>query len=72
MTEKRYSFNVNKMAIEKDGKHFAFTTIEHTKIVKELNALHEENKALKQTIKKMGELGGFNKHMIKTICGDLE
>lgn len=37
-----------------------------------LNDLHEENKALKQTIKKMGELGGFNKHMIKTICGDLE
>lgn len=37
-----------------------------------LNELYEENQALKQTIKKMGELGGFNKHMIKTICGDLE
>lgn len=24
------------------------------------------------TEEKMGELGGFNKHLIKTICGDLE
>ena len=34
--------------------------------------LIEENEQLKRTIKKMGELGGFNKHMIKTICEDLE
>lgn len=35
-----------------------------------LNELNEENQELKQLIKRMGELGGFNKHMIKTICGD--
>lgn len=35
-----------------------------------LNELNEENQGLKQLIKRMGELGGFNKHMIKTICGD--
>jgi len=37
-----------------------------------LNELHEENQELKQLIKKMGELGGFNKHMIKTICEGLD
>ena len=41
-------------------------------IVNLLNELHEENQELKQLIKKMGELGGFNKHMIKTICEGLE
>lgn len=34
--------------------------------------LKEENQELKRLIKKMGELGGFNKHLIKTICEDLE
>ena len=34
--------------------------------------LIEENEQLKHIIKKMGELGGFNKHMIKKISGDLE
>ena len=37
-----------------------------------LNELNDENQELKRFIKKMGELGGFNKHLIKTICGDLE
>lgn len=37
-----------------------------------LNSLNEENQELKRLIKKMGELGGFNKHLIKTICGDVE
>ena len=37
-----------------------------------LNELNEENQELKRLIKKMGELGGFNKHLIKTICEDLE
>lgn len=32
--------------------------------------LKEENQELKRLIKKMGELGGFNKHLIKTICED--
>lgn len=36
----------------------------------QLNELNEENQELKRLIKKMGELGGFNKHLIKTICGD--
>lgn len=52
MIEKRYNFNVNKMIIEKDGKYFAYTTVEHSKIVNELNSLHEEN----QKLKKMNEL----------------
>lgn len=34
--------------------------------------LKKENKELKRLIKKMGEFGGFNKHMIKTICEGLE
>ena len=42
------------------------------KVVVLLNELYEENQELKRLIKKMGELGGFNKHLIKTICGDLE
>jgi hypothetical protein len=41
-------------------------------VVELLNELHEENQELKQLIKKMGELGGFNKHMIKTICEGLD
>ena len=41
-------------------------------IINLLNELNDENQELKRLIKKMGELGGFNKHLIKTICGDLE
>lgn len=41
-------------------------------VVKLLNGLNDENHELKRLIKKMGELGGFNKHLIKTICEDLE
>lgn len=37
-----------------------------------LNELNDENRNLKRLIKKMGELGGFNKHLIKTICEDLK
>jgi hypothetical protein len=37
-----------------------------------LNELHEENQELKQLIKKIDELGGFNKHMIKTIYEGLD
>lgn len=40
------------------------------KIVDLLNELNDENQNLKRLIKKMGELGGFNKHLIKTICED--
>lgn len=40
-------------------------------LMDKLNELAEENEQLKETIKKMGELGGFSKHMIKTICGDV-
>lgn len=41
-------------------------------VVKLLNELNDENHELKRLIKKMGELGGFNKHLIKTIYEDLE
>jgi hypothetical protein len=41
-------------------------------VVELLNELHEENQELKQLIKKIGELGGFNKHMIKTIYEGLD
>ena len=68
MTEKRYSFNVNKMTIEKDGKYFAYTTVEDSKIVDELNALHEENEQLKQQI---GELQ-YSKKMLRATNKDLE
>ena len=37
-----------------------------------IQKFEEENQELKRLIKKMGELGGFNKHMIKTIVGDSE
>lgn len=37
-----------------------------------LNELNDENQELKRLINRMGELGGFNKHLIKTICEDLE
>lgn len=43
-------------------------------VVEKLNELSEDNEQLKEyctmlknQIKKMGEIGGFNKHMIKTI-----
>lgn len=36
---KRYTFNVHKMSIEREGKHFAYTTVEHSKVVNELNNL---------------------------------
>ena len=39
-------------------------------LLKQISELKEENQELKRLIKRMGELGGFNKHMIKTICGD--
>ena len=47
---------------ENDLKEFTLENIQ----------LKEENQELKRLIKKMGELGGFNKHLIKTICEDLE
>lgn len=43
-----------------------------SEVVDLLNELNDENQELKRLIKKMGELGGFNKHLIKTICEDLE
>lgn len=41
-------------------------------VVDLLNGQDAEIKELKKIIKKIGELGGFNKHMIKTICGDVK
>lgn len=37
-----------------------------------VDELNDENQELKRLINRMGELGGFNKHLIKTICEDLE
>ena len=80
MTEKR--FVIKPSSIVTDGfviidkeKKYTFPVLESTlnyMFNKALNELYEENQELKRTIKKMGELGGFNKHMIKTICGDVE
>lgn len=46
--------------------------LDDTQVFDLANKLHEENQELKRLIKKMGELGGFNKHMIKTIYEGLE
>ena len=80
MTDKR--FVIKPSSIVTDGfviidkeKKYTFPVLESTlnyMFNKALNELYEENQELKRTIKKMGELGGFNKHMIKTICGDVE
>ena len=80
MTEER--FVIKPSTIVTDGfviidkeKKYTFPVLESTlnyMFNKALNELYEENQELKRTIKKMGELGGFNKHMIKTICGDVE
>ena len=80
MTDKR--FVIKPSAIVTDGfviidkeKKYTFPVLDSTlnyMFNKALNELYEENQELKRTIKKMGELGGFNKHMIKTICGDVE
>ena len=80
MAEKR--FVIKPSSIVTDGfviidkeKKYTFPVLESTlnyMFNKALNELYEENQELKRTIKKMGELGGFNKHMIKTICGDVE
>ena len=80
MTDKR--FVIKPSSIVTDGfviidkeKKYTFPVLDSTlnyMFNKALNELYEENQELKRTIKKMGELGGFNKHMIKTICGDVE
>ena len=80
MTEER--FVIKPSTIVTDGfviidkeKKYTFPVLDSTlnyMFNKALNELYEENQELKRTIKKMGELGGFNKHMIKTICGDVE
>jgi hypothetical protein len=75
MTEnKRYSFNWERGHPNFWDNHCdladCYLTCED--VVNRLNELHEENQELKQLIRKMGELGGFNKHMIKTICEGLD
>ena len=78
MTEKRYFllYGVDENPYEWDiidnEKNSIIYQSNGIAICKELNELHEENQELKRLIKKMGKLGGFNKHMIKTICEGLE
>lgn len=72
MTEKRFRITTTPKSQsvvfdEKQKKHYIGIDLEDL-----LNELNEENQELKRLIKKMGELGGFNKHLIKTICEDLE
>ena len=74
MTEKRFTMVITG----NDGSFHYWDKVNDERITStlelenKLNELADENEQLKQTIKKMGELGGFNKHMIKTICGDVE
>ena len=70
MTEKRFGVITNWCIYENVNGVEKWLTFD--KVVELLNELHEENQELKQLIRKMGELGGFNKHMIKTICEGLE
>ena len=75
MTEKRFI-----LAEDSNGLYSILDTedkednplIYGVEIINLQNELNDENQELKRLIKKMGELGGFNKHLIKTICGDLE
>lgn len=72
MSEKRFRITTlpksNAVAFdEKQKKYYIGIDFENL-----LNELNEENQELKRLIKKMGELGGFNKHLIKTICEDLK
>ncbi len=74
MSEKRFKMIITNA----DGSFHYLDEITGEKITStltledKLNELAEENQELKRLIKKMGELGGFNKHMIKTICEGLE
>jgi len=70
MTEKRL-FGIVKGHREHIADHTG-RLYSDSEVADLLNELNDENQELKQLIKKMGELGGFNKHMIKTICEGLE
>ena len=80
MTEERFVIKPSTIVTDgfviiKKKKKYTFPVLDSTlnyMFNKALNELYEENQELKRTNKKMGELGGFNKHMIKTICGDVE
>lgn len=73
MTEKRFTdiwcSETGHIGVTDCGIDKEFTSSEFEDFLNELN---EENQELKRLIKKMGELGGFNKHLIKTICEDLK
>lgn len=72
MSEKRFWFVIDKGKLEYVQDNVSKEKITVSELEDLLNDLNEENQELKRLIKKMGELGGFNKHLIKTICGDLE
>ena len=51
MTEKRFSYNVNKNTIECDGKFVAYVNcVDGVRIANKLNVLQNENEQLKQTV----------------------
>lgn len=49
MTEKRFSYNVNKNTIQQDGKFVAYMNcVDGVRIANKLNVLQKENEQLKQ------------------------
>lgn len=68
MSEKRFVIDEEGISDNKTDNWYCWKE----EVVDLLNELNDENQELKRLIKKMGELGGFNKHLIKTVCGDLE
>ena len=68
MSEERFVIDEEGISDNKTDKWYCWKE----EVVDLLNELNDENQELKRLIKKMGELGGFNKHLIKAVCGDLE
>jgi len=68
MSEKRFVIDEEGISDNKTDKWYCWKE----EVVDLLNELNDETQELKRLIKKMGELGGFNKHLIKTICEDLK
>ena len=57
MTEKRFSYNVNKNTIECDGKFVAYVNcVDGVRIANKLNVLQNENEQLKSEIKDLNDV----------------
>ena len=78
MTEKRFSYNVNKNTIECDGKFVAYVNcVDGVRIANKLNVLQNENEQLKQRINSRlhfyRELyESTNDDVVKRVIEDLE